>query len=122
MAQIKGIHSFSGYNGGSFATKTYRTSLFSELLPLFRLFKQYSLCDETFHMRQASQSEPADCGNVQGTCESDRKIPFHRSRQMQKKTIAVDNLSSVQMRKRRLFVIKSSCYRSASRNHLMKDD
>ena len=39
-----------------------------------------------------------------------------------KKTIAVDNLSSVQMRKRRLFVIKSSCYRSASRNHLMKDD
>ena len=84
MAQIKGIHSFSGYNGGSFATKTYRTSLLSEQLPLFRLFKQYSLCDETFHMRQASQSEPADCGNVQRTCESDRNIPFHRSRPMQK--------------------------------------
>ena len=30
------------------------------------------------------QSEPADCGNVHCTCKSDHKIPFHRSRLMQK--------------------------------------
>ena len=74
-------------------------------------------------MRQASQSEPAaGCGNTQRTCESDRKIPFHRSRPMQKNNcgrqlvFCPDEKTAIVCHQVQLLSVR------AGRNHLMKDD
>ena len=127
MAQIKGIHSLSGYNGGSFATtETYPNPLLLSspvrLLPLFRLLKQYSLCDLTFHMRLASVWT---CGNVHCTCESDHetRIPFPtKCLPSCKKQLRSTFCLLSRWENGRLFVFGSSCYRLSHDDHLMRDD
>ena len=67
------------------------------------------------------------CGNVHRTCESDHSIPHppftnQMSSQLPKKTIAVDVLSSVQMRKWQIICHRVQLLSVKADDHLMQDD